>query len=358
MSLVGKNLLDIGERKNFMKTLFVRFVVISFLVCIYSSAFAAEMRPVMVYDSDVIMDKSWNEAIHRGIVRFEKKMNIDVKEISLIDVPSFTEKVSAFIKAGYSPIMLNNVDSGKDVILKDLLHQYPKTRFVIFNGTFNIPNAYYFIFANQEASFLAGYLASKKTQTGKLGFVGGMDIAVIRNFLCGYIKGARYQNADIEVEYDFIGTDFLAWSRPEDAHKIALRQIDNGADIIFSPSGASSVGALRAAHEKGVFGIGVDSNQNSLFPGTILTSTLARVDNAVFRSLLAVHRNIWGDQVKNMGLQENGVGLAFDKYNAPLVSSKLREEIEGLKEKIILKEIELGDYMYEESCEIDGEVLF
>lgn len=205
---------------------------------------------------------------------------------------------------------------------------------------------------------MAGYLAAQKSKTGKLGFVGGMDIALIRNFLCAYIKGARYHNSGIKVEWDFIGTDFLAWNRPDDAYRLALKQIDNGADIIFSPSGGSSVGALRAAHERGVLGIGVDSNQNHLFPGSVLTSTLVKVDNAVFRALLAAQRNIWGGQIKNMGLQENGVGLAYDKHNAPLISEELKKKVEAIKEKIILKDIKLIDYMHEKECTVDGEILF
>tara|TARA_R110001583_G_scaffold9945_4_gene46307 strand:- start:15886 stop:16872 length:987 start_codon:yes stop_codon:yes gene_type:complete len=321
-------------------------------------SFAANIRPVMIYDTNVIMDNSWNEVIHNGIVRFEQKMKIDVEEVNIVDVPSFTEKVSKYVEEGYGPIMLNNVDSGKDVILKEILYAYPQTRFIVFNGIFNIPNAFYFMFSYQESSFLAGYLASKKTKTNRLGFVGGMDIATIRSFLCGYISGARYYNPDIKVDWDFIGKDFLAWDRPEDAYQLALKQIDKGADIIFTPSGGSSIGALRATHERGVLGIGVDSNQNHLFPGSVLTSALVKVDNAVFRALLAAQRNIWGDQIKTMGLQENGVGLAYDKYNAPLISEKLRNEVEAVKEKIILKEIKINNYVHDKQCNINGEVLF
>ena len=341
-----------------MRQLYGRLGFFSLLFFVSSLAFAANIRPVMIYDTNVIMDNSWNEAIHNGIVRFEKKMKIDVEEVNIIDVPSFAKKVSKYVEEGYGPIMLNNVDSGKDVILKEILYAYPKTRFIVFNGIFNIPNAYYFMFSYQESSFLAGYLASKKSKTNRLGFVGGMDIASIRSFLCGYISGARYHNPDINVEWDFIGKDFLAWSRPEDAYHLALKQIDKGTDIIFTPSGGSSVGALRAAHERGVFGIGVDSNQNHLFPGSVLSSALVMVDNAVFRSLLAAKRNIWGDQIKIMGLQENGVALAYDKYNAPLISDKLRNEVEAVKEKIILKEIKVNNYMDDKQCNINGEVLF
>lgn len=321
-------------------------------------SFADNIRPVMVYDTNVIMDKSWSEAIHNGIVRFEGKTGIDVEETSIIDIPSFAEKVTKFVENGYNPIMLNNVGKGKDVILKEILHKYPKTRFIVFNGIFNIPNAYYFVFSYHESSFLAGYLASRKSKTNKLGFVGGMDIPIIRNFLCGYINGAHYQNPDIEIEWDFIGKEISAWSKPEDAYKLALNQINSGADVIYTPSGGSSVGALKAAHEQGGLGIGVDSNQNYLYPGSVLTTALVNVDVVAFRALLAAHRNIWGDQFKVMGLQENGVGLAYDEYNAPLISPELRKEVDSVKEKLILKEIQIDNYVNVKQCIVNGEILF
>lgn len=322
------------------------------------SSFASEIRPLMVYDTDLVMDTSWNEAIHNGITRFEKKTKVDVKEINIVEVSSFARIVSEYIKKGYNPVIINNVDSGKDIIIKGIIQAYPKTRFIIFNGNFNIPNAYYFSFSYHEASFLAGYLASKKSKTAKLGFVGGMDIAIIRNFLCGYIQGAHYANPDIKIEWDFLGDNFLAWNMPDDAYRLALKQIDSGADIIYSPSGGSSVGALKAAYERGVLGIGVDRNQNHLFPGSVLTSVMVRVDNAAFRALLAAKRNIWGEQIKTMGLQENGVALAYDKYNAPLIFEALKKEVESIKAKIILKEIQIDDYTHTLECNIDGETLF
>ena len=322
-----------------------------------SFSLAKDIKPIMVYDTKVILDKSWNEAIHKGILKFEKKTNINVEEEILIDITVFKKQVSTYAQNGFNPIMLNNVDDAKTEALKKIMSEYPKARFIIFNGTFNIPNAQYFVFSNQESSFVAGYLASKKSQTKKLGFIGGMDIPLIKNFLCGYIKGAKHANPKTEVLYDFIATDFSAWSNPEKAYTLATAQINDGADVIFGPAGGSSLGVHKAANEKNVYSIGVDSNQNNLYPGTVLTSTMVRVDNAAFRALMAMQKNIWGE-MKVMGFQENGVALAFDEHNEALVSHELRNELNNLKADIILKNIQLLDYMFHKECIVNGELLF
>lgn len=332
--------------------------IVILLLLLVTSAYGADIKPVMIYDSDVIMDKSWNEALHTGITQFEKKLNIDVEEVSILDVVSFEKKATEFAKNGYNPIMTPNLDAEHERVVKKIMYDHPHIRFIIFNGIYNLPNAYYFIFSSQESSFLAGYLASRKSKTKKLAFIGGMELPLIRNFLCGYIKGAKYENPKTEVVYQFISNDFSAWNSPDKAFAIATEQIKGGADVIFSPSGGSAEGALKAAHENGVYGIGVDKNQNHLFPGSILTSTMVRVDNAVFRALFAAQRGVWGEQKKIMGLQEKGVELAFDKYNAPLVSNELQGELKKIEADIVLGKVDLPNYSFTNECIVDGEKLF
>ena len=328
----------------------MRLLVTVFFVLFTSTTMAAEIKPVMLYDSEKILDDSWNELIHNGVKRFERKTNIPVKEEVFLNNEHFTSQIYSLAKQGFNPIMTNNLDEEMQQTVKKVMLDYPSHRFIIFNGAYNIPNAHYFVFSTQESSFLAGYLAVKKSKTKKIGFVGGMDIPVIRNFLCGYLKGAHYADPDARVVYNYIGDSFSAWSNPEKAFSIAQNLIADGADVIFTPAGGSGLGALKAAHENGVLGIGVDQNQNHEFPGSVLTSAVVHVDNAAYRALMASYRNVWRDQLKVMGLQEKGVSLAFDKYNAPLVSDALRAEIETLQAKIILNEIELPNYILTNTC--------
>ena len=335
----------------------MRIVAFISLLFPFSFLFAQNIKPIMIYDTTLIMDKSWNQGIHRGLLKFEEKTNIPVKEDSAVDVIKFKERVIDYVQKGYSPIMLNNVDDAKTNVLKKIMLDHPKTKFIIFNGTFRIPNAQYFVFSSQQSSFLAGYLASKKSKTGTLGFVGGMEIPIIKNFLCGFIKGAKHANPKTEIVYDFLGQDFSAWTSPKKAYTMASKQIENGADVVFAPAGGSSLGVHKAANEKQVYSIGVDSNQNYLYPGTVLTSTIVNVENAAFRGLIAIQKNIWGER-KVMGLQENGVGLAFDEHNQSLISDSLRQELNELKAKIVLKEIDLPDYMFTQACKVGSKVIF
>lgn len=336
-------------------SIFALFLVFSGLTY---HAMADEFKPVMIYDNDVIMDKSWNEALHNGIKKFEHKKGISVKEAVIIPKASNSSLEESYInsliyyaKQGYNPIMFNNsMEQSVKNALTDVVKQYSTIRFIVFNGTFDIPNANFFVFSYQEASFLAGYLAAKKSKTNKLGFIGGMDIPLIRNYLCGYIKGAQHAKPQVTVDYSFISDKLDAWKNPEKAYDLALEQIKQGADVIFAAAGASSIGGLKAASDKDVLGIGVDVNQNSLYPGKVLTSVLVQADRAVYMALIASHRNIWREQLKVMGLQEKGVDLAFDEHNAPLVPASLRAELDQLKADIILKKIDLPNYLFNQQC--------
>lgn len=338
--------------------LLIFFITASLFQTFITAGLAETFKPVMIYDSEVIDDDSWNAMIHQGIVRFEKRFGVDVVETIIVKAEEFDAKVKSLAAQGYNPIMVNNVNDAKQRAIKEVTLAYPKKHYIIFNGTINIPNADFFVFSYQEATFLAGYLASRKSQTDTIGFVGGMEIAVIKNFLCGYLNGAHYANPETKVLSTFIGDDYTAWNNREKAYELTTDQISQGADVIFSPAGGSSVGALKAAHDKGKLGVGVDSNQNHLYPGSVLTSVLVRVDNAAFMALNAAHRGMWRDKIKVMGLQENGVGLAFDEHNAHLISEELRKEIEIVKSKIILGEIKLPNFRDTNTCYVGGEKLF
>ncbi|SCA57250.1 putative outer membrane basic protein [Candidatus Terasakiella magnetica] len=334
--------------------LFGLFLSLSFTA---GSLGAQEVRPAIIYDTELIMDGSWNEAILKGIKKFEKRTGVPVKIEIARNYDEHTQKMNDFAKQGYNPILLSGSILTQKKIRKAVI-DHPKTRFIIFNGIFNLPNAYYFSFSYHTSSFLAGYLSAAKTKSGKLGFIGGMEIPTIKNFLCGYIAGAKYQNPDIQVEHTYVGHDSNAWTRPDRAREIALEQIERGADVIFSPSGGSSIGALKAAHEKSVLGVGVDMNQNHLYPGSILTSVMVRVDNAAYRALMTAHRNIWGEQRKVMGLQEKGVELAFDQHNEGLIPSALKKEIEQLESDIILGKVTVPYYEGAKECLVNGKTLF
>jgi basic membrane protein A and related proteins len=334
-----------------VKKIFILFMTLTSLL------FSKEIKPVVFFDAKGPTDHGWNQAIYNGVKKFEKKSGIKVETVAVKSITDFNQKLKLYADKGYNPIMLSSIESS-DQVIKPIMLKHSQTRFVIFNGTFNMPNAHYFTFSYQEASFLAGYLAIKKSKTHKIAFIGGMDTPALRNYLCGYIKGAKYADADAKVIYDFIGDDFYAWTSPDKAHAIALNQIKKGADVLFPAAGGSSIGGLKAADEKKIFSIGVDTNRNYLYPKSILTSVMVRVDNAAYRALMASYKDVWRDQMKVMGLQEKGVELAFDKYNEPHLDKALKKTLQNLEADIILKKINLPNYSLTNECVVDGVKIF
>jgi basic membrane protein A len=160
--------------------------------------------------------------------------------------------------------------------------EFPKLNFVIVDMVVGLPNVQSVVFKEQEGSFLVGAMAAMASKTGKVGFVGGMDIPLIRRFQCGYEQGAKFANAKAEVFANMTGTTGAAWNDPTRGGELAKAQFAKGADVVFAAAGGTGTGVYQAAKDSGKLAIGVDSNQNHLQPGTMLTSMLKRVDVAVY----------------------------------------------------------------------------
>ena len=182
------------------------------------------------------------------------------------------------------------------------------------------PNVRSVVFREHEGAYVVGLLAAMASKTGKVGFVGGMDIPLIRKFACGYKQGALAVNADAEVFQSMTGTTYLAWNDPTKGHELATSQIEQGADVILHGAGTTGLGVLQAAADKGKLGIGVDSNQNHLHPGNMLTSMLKRVDVAVERTFSDAASGEWSAGIRSLGLKENGLGWALDEHNRDLIT--------------------------------------
>jgi basic membrane protein A len=201
-----------------------------------------------------------------------------------------------------------------------------------------------------EGSFLVGYLAALASKSGKVGFVGGMDIPLIRRFACGYIQGARHANAKIEVMQNMTGTTPAAWNDPGRGAELAKGQFDRGVDVIYAAAGGTGIGVLQAAKDRGMLGIGVDSNQNHLHPGTMLTSMVKRVDLVAYQSFKAAAAGTWKPGLQVLGLKEGGVDWALDQHNDKLVTPAMRRQMDTVKAGIISGSIKVHDYMSNNTC--------
>jgi basic membrane protein A len=256
------------------------------LLCLTAGAtFAADIKPAIVYDLGGKFDKSFNEGVYDGATKFKKDTGIEFRDLEIQNDAQREQVLRKFAKDGFSPIM--TVGFAWATALDKVAGEYPQTKFGIIDMVVDKPNVQSIVFKAEEGSFLVGVIAATTSKTGKVGFVGGMDIPLISAFECGYAQGVKYANAKDEVLANMTGTTPAAWNDPVKGGELAKSQMDRGADVVFAAAGATGQGVLKAAADGGKLGIGVDSDQDNLFPGKILTSMLKRVDIATYDSFKA-----------------------------------------------------------------------
>jgi len=206
------------------------------------------------------------------------------------------------------------------------------------------------VFKEQEGSYLVGVVAALASKSAKVGFVGGMDIPLIRRFACGYEQGAKHINPKAEVLQNMTGTTPAAWNDPARGGELAKGQFDRGADVVYAAAGGTGLGVYQAAKDRGKLAIGVDSNQNHLHPGTMLTSMVKRVDLAAYNSFKAAKDGAWKPGISVLGLKEGGVDWALDQHNAKLVPAAVKSKMDALKADIVAGKIKVHDYMEKNTC--------
>jgi len=312
------------------------------------AARAAEIAPAVVFDMGGKFDKSFNEGVHDGAEAFTKATGIAVREFEPQNDTQREQALRNFARRGASPIVA--VGFGQASAVKTVSAEFPALRFVIIDAVADAPNVQSILFREEQGSYLAGMLAALRSGTGKIGFVGGMDVPLIRKFACGYAQGARAVNPRIEVLQNMTGSTPAAWADPVRGAELARSQIERGADVVFQAAGATGMGVLQAAADAGKLGIGVDSNQNALHPGRVLTSMVKQLDVATRTTLGAARDGTWKAGTQVLGLAEGGVGLAFDANNAGIVTAEMRGRIEQATADIIAGRTAVHDYMSDNAC--------
>ncbi|TFF27758.1 BMP family ABC transporter substrate-binding protein [Jiella endophytica] len=313
-----------------------------------TAAVAADFKPAILYDLGGKFDKSFNEAAYNGAERFKKETGTEYREFEIVNDAQREQALRRFARDGASPIV--SVGFSQAAALETVAKEYPDTQFAIIDSVVDLPNVRSILFKEEEGSYLVGILAAMKAKDGKVGFIGGMDIPLISKFACGYKGGVKSVSKDDAVYENMTGTTGAAWNDPVRGGELAKAQIDKGADVIFHAAGGTGIGVLQAAADAGKFGIGVDSNQNGLFPGHVLTSMVKRVDNAIFDAFTDAKDGKWTSGVVTLGLKEDGVGYAMDDNNADLVTAEMKEAAEKAKQDIIDGKIEVHDYTTDSSC--------
>jgi basic membrane protein A len=304
---------------------------------------AAQSQPAVIFDMGGKFDKSFNEAAYNGAEAWKKESGKGYLEFEISNPTQREQAMRRMAERGASPIVGVGFSQGSPML--KVAKEFPKLNFTIIDFVVDLPNVESVVFREHEGSFLVGMMAAMASKSGKVGFVGGMDVPLIRKFECGYVQGAKYANPKVDVLANMTGTTPAAWNDPARGGELAKAQFSQGADVVFAAAGGTGVGVYQAAKDAGKLAIGVDSNQNHLQPGTMLTSMVKRVDVAVAASFKQ-HK----PGVTSLGLKEGGVDYALDKNNEKLVTPEMKAKVDAAKADIISGKIKVIDYMAGNKC--------
>jgi len=299
-----------------------------------------EFRVGLVFDVGGKGDKSFNDSAYEGLMRAAAELPIRVSDFEPGQGADREVGLRKLAARGYDVVI------GVGFLFTDAIRtvaaEFPAVSFVLIDGRAgDLPNVASLVFREQEGSFLVGALAAIKSQTGTVGFVGGMDVPLIHRFEAGYKAGARRVRPDVNILVGYAGVRPEAFADPVRGKEIALSQIEQGADVVFHAAGVTGLGVIEAARERGKLAIGVDSNQNGVAPGTVLTSMIKRVDNAVHAAIVAAYRGEFRGGEVEFGLAEDGVGFSLDENNEALLPPALLERVAALRDSIVAGRIEV-----------------
>ena len=299
---------------------------------------AALADPALIYDLGGKFDKSFNEAAYNGAEMFVKETGGSYRDIDLQSEAQREQALRRFAESGFNPVITTGFSMSAPIA--EVAPDYPDTKFVTIDGFVDPethPNVLSILFSEHEGS-------------DTVGFIGGMDTPLIRKFACGYAQGVLAVKPEATVISNMTGTTPAAWNDPVKGSELTKAQISQGADVVYAAAGGTGIGVLQTAADEGILSVGVDSNQNYLHPGKVLTSMLKRVDVAVAEAMTKGEALETGVMV--LGLAENGVGYALDEHNADLVSAEMKSAVDAAREKIIAGEIAVHDYSSDDSCPV------
>jgi basic membrane protein A len=316
------------------------FLNLVFLLSSFPSFSAT--RVALVLDRAGKEDRSFNAAAYLGATRAQKELGIELKHVEASDVASF-ESLHRSLAGKKFDLIIGIGFSQLDAV-KKIASQNPQQKFAIVDGDIQAPNVRSLLFEEHEGSFLVGAAAALKSKSKKIGFIGGMDIPLIRRFEKGFVAGVKHIQPAASVTVNYIGSTSDAFNNPTKGKELALSQLSAGVDVIFVAAGSSGLGVFDAAEEKKALAIGVDSNQNWIKPGFILTSMLKRVDVAVFETIKDCVENKFSAGVQRFGLSNKGIDYALDEHNSRLLTKEIQSKLEEIKKQILSKKIKVPDF--------------
>ena len=303
----------------------------------------AQAQPAIIFELGGKFDRSFNQAAHQGAERWKKETGKPYLEFEIQNAAQREQAARRFAQRGANPVV--GIGFPQASSIEAVAKDFPNQRFAIIDMVVAQPNVQSFVYREHEGSFLVGVMAAMASKSGKVGFVGGMDIPLVRKFLCGYEQGAKYANPKVEVIASMTGTTPAAWTDPARGAELTKAQMAQGVDVVFAAAGTTGLGIMQAAKDAGQLSIGVDSNQNHLHPGSVLTSMVKRTDLAVYEAFKGVKPGI-----TELGLKEGGLDIAMDEHNAKLVPPAMLKAVAAAKADIISGKLKVVDYTVANAC--------
>jgi basic membrane protein A len=300
---------------------------------------AGGVKVGLVFDVGGLGDKSFNDSAHRGLMKAKSELGVQVQYIEPGD-GSDRESALRQRAAKGDQLVIGVGFIFSDDITK-LAKEFPKVKFACIDyslpaGETKVPdNLVGLRFREHEGSFLVGAVAGRVTKAKKLGFVGGMQIPLIRKFEVGYGAGVKHVCPDCEVFSAYAGTEPKAFADPTKGKELALAQYGRGADIVYHASGKTGDGVFDAAKETSKLAIGVDSDQFHVAPCCVLTSMIKNVDVAVFETIKKVAENKFESGELEFGLKDGGVGFVYDDNNKAKIPQAVADEMKEITKQIV-----------------------
>ncbi len=312
------------------------------------TAGAATADPAIIFDLGGKFDKSFNEAAFNGATKWAEETGGTFREIELTSEAQREQALRRFAEGGFNPIVMTGFSFA--TALEEVAADFPDTKFAIIDMVVDQPNVRSVVYSEHEGSYLVGVAAAIASKTGTVGFIGGMDIPLIRKFACGYVQGVKATNPDATVIQNMTGTDFHAWNDPVKGGELTKAQIAQGSDVVYAAAGSTGLGVLQTAADEGIYSIGVDSNQNYLHPGSVLTSMMKRVDVAVYEAFSEGADLTTGFNV--LGIANGGISYALDEYNADIFTDEIKAAVDAAQAGIPDGSIQVHDYMSDDNCPV------
>lgn len=306
-------------------------------------AYSSPLKVGLVLDKGGKDDKSFNASAFRGALEAKNNLGIHLKVLECSTDSAFVPSLMKFATHGYDLII--GIGFVQKSALEKVAQLFPQTHFLLVDAPSELPNVRSALFEEHEGSYVVGTIAALTSQSHKVGFIGGMDIPLIRRFELGYRKGAEQGGSlPTTVITHYVGSSSDAWRNPARAKELALFQFSKGVDIIFCAAGSSCMGVFDAAHDKHKLAIGVDSNQNSVKPGTILTSMVKGVDKAVYQAIADKNKKQFTGGIQRWGIKEEAIIFSEDEHNKTVLKSPVRDRAKAIEKAIMAKQIQVPDY--------------